>query len=159
MQNLPDDIPFIPFESFEVGQIRTFGAYRVTKEEVVEFAGKYDPQFFHLDEELAKSSLFGGLCASGWHICAMTMAMMVEDMNVRGRGLGSPGVDELRWIKPVYPGETLSVEMKVTAVKASKSRPQIGIVTGLVTVKNQKDESVMTFISNGIFPRAGAQEE
>lgn len=152
MMTPPDDVPFIPFESFEPGQTRRFGAYKVTREEIIEFAGKYDAQFFHLDDEMAKSSLFGGLCASGWHTCAMTMAMMVEDMETRGRSLGSPGVDELRWIKPVYPGDTLSVEMTVLDLKASQSRPEIGFVTSRTTVSNHKGEPVMRFVSKGIFP-------
>lgn len=147
-----DTLKFIPFESFEVGQVQEFGAYEVTKDEVIEFASKYDAQFFHLDEEAAKKSLFGGLCASGWHTCAMTMAMMVENMDKAGRSLGSPGIDSLRWLKPVYPGEVLSVRMEVLELTASKSRP-IGFVKSKVTVLNQDGVPVMEFISNGIFPR------
>ena len=147
-----DRLNFIPFERFEIGQVQDFGAYEVTKEEIVEFAGKYDPQFFHLDEEAAKESLFGGLCASGWHTCAMTMAMMVENMDKTGRSLGSPGVDALRWLKPVYPGDVLSVRMEVLELTPSKSRP-IGFVKSKVTVLNQDGVPVMEFISNGIFPR------
>lgn len=143
----------IPFDRFKIGQIDTFGAYKVTKEEVIEFAGKYDPQFFHLDPEAAKQSLFGGLCASGWHTCAMTMSMMVENMDKHGTSLGSPGVDNLRWLKPVYPGDVLSVRMEVTETKPSKSRPSIGIVFSTVTVLNQDEEPVMEFLSKGIFPR------
>ncbi|TDE37388.1 MaoC family dehydratase [Antarcticimicrobium sediminis] len=148
-----DTLKFIPFESFEIGQVQTFGAYEVTKEEVIEFASKYDAQFFHLDEEAAKHSLFGGLCASGWHTCAMTMAMMVENMDKTGRSLGSPGLDSLRWLKPVYPGDVLSVRMEVISLHPSKSRPEIGIVKNTVTVLNQDGVPVMEFTSNGIFPR------
>lgn len=143
---------FIPFERFEIGQVQEFGAYEVTKEEIIEFASKYDAQFFHLDEEAAKESLFGGLCASGWHTCAMTMAMMVENLDKNGRSLGSPGVDMLRWLKPVYPGEVLSVRMEVLELTPSKSKP-IGFVKSKVTVSNQDGVPVMEFISNGIFPR------
>lgn len=146
--------PFIPFESFEIGQIQSFGAYEVTKEEIIDFASKYDAQFFHLDEEAAKQSLFGGLCASGWHTCSMTMAMLVENMDKTGRGLGSPGLDELRWLKPVFPGDILSVKMEVMDLLHSKSRPTIGFVVNKVTVSNQKDEPVMSFVSKGIFPRS-----
>ncbi|GHG85832.1 MaoC family dehydratase [Pseudodonghicola xiamenensis] len=146
---------FIPFESFEIGQVQNFGAYAVTKEEIIEFASKYDAQFFHLDEEAAKQSLFGGLCASGWHTCAMTMAMMVENLDRTGRSLGSPGIDSLRWLKPVYPGEVLSVRMEVLELTPSKSRP-IGFVKSKVTVSNQDGVPVMEFISNGIFPRGEA---
>ncbi|SFT86858.1 MaoC family dehydratase [Sedimentitalea nanhaiensis] len=144
---------FIPFESFEVGQVRTFGAYEVTEEEVIEFAQKYDPQFFHLDPEAAKQSLFGGLCASGWHTCAMTMAMMVEDMDTRGRGLGSPGIDQLRWRRPVYPGDVLSVRMEVLDLQPSDKRPEIGVVRSKTSVSNQTGTVVMEFTSRAMFPR------
>ncbi|MFC6637967.1 dehydratase [Sulfitobacter sp. JBTF-M27] len=153
MTEAPDTLSYIPFESFQVGQKQTFGAYEVTEEEIIEFAEKYDPQFFHLDHEAAKQSLFGGLCASGWHTCAMTMAMMVENMDAKGRSLGSPGIDSLRWLRPVYPGDVLSVEQEVLKTNPSKSRPEIGIVVSKVSVSNQKNEVVMEFISNGIFSR------
>ena len=149
----------IPFESFEVGQVQEFGAYEVTEEEVIEFARKYDPQFFHLDPEAAKKSLFGGLCASGWHTCAMTMRMMVDNMEKRGTSLGSPGVDDLRWRKPVYPGDVLSVRMEVVGLEPSKSRPELGIVFSTVQTRNQKGEVVMEFLSKGIFPRRNAQPD
>ncbi|MEP4337096.1 MAG: MaoC/PaaZ C-terminal domain-containing protein, partial [Roseobacter sp.] len=93
MTKSQDSQNYIPFESFEVGQKQSFGAYKVTEEEIIEFAQKYDPQFFHLDHEAAKQSLFGGLCASGWHTCAMTMSMLVAIMDANGRSLGSPGID------------------------------------------------------------------
>jgi len=147
---------FIPFESIEIGQVQTFGAYAVTKAEIIEFASKYDPQFFHLDDEAAKQSLFGGLCASGWHTCAMTMSMMVAQMDTRGRSLGSPGLDNLRWHRPVYPGDVLSVTMEVLETVPSKSRPKIGVVVSKVTVTNQQNDPVMSFVSKGIFPRGQA---
>ena len=143
----------IPFDSFQVGQVQDFGAYEVTETEIVEFAQKYDPQYFHLDADAAKGSLFGGLCASGWHTCAMTMAMLVENMDKTGRSLGSPGIDSLRWCHPVYPGDVLSVRMEVVELKPSRSRPEIGVVFSKVTVSNQTGTPVMTFISKGIFPR------
>lgn len=143
----------IAFESFHIGQESNFGSYLVTKAEILEFAKKYDPQFFHLDPEAAKFSLFGGLCASGWHTCAMTMAMIVENMKGKGSSLGSPGVDELRWLKPVYPGETLSVRTVVTDTIPSKSRPEVGVIVQKVTVVNQDSVPVLSFISNGFFPR------
>jgi len=148
-----EPLSFIPFESFEVGHVQGFGAYVVTEKEVIEFASKYDPQFFHLDPEAAKSSLFGGLCASGWHTCAMTMAMLVENMEKTGRSLGSPGIDELRWTRPVYPGDVLSVRMEVLELLPSKSKPGIGFVVSQTTVSNQDAVPVMEFVSKGIFPR------
>lgn len=149
------DTDLIPFEQFEIGQTKEFGQYEVTEAEVIEFAGKYDPQFFHLDAEAAKDSLFGALCASGWHTCAMTMAMMVENMDKTGRSLGGAGVDDLRWKRPVYPGDVLSVRTEVVGLHPSESRPEIGIVKTRINVLNQDGTVVMEFISNGIFPRKG----
>ncbi len=97
------------YEDLIVGSSKTFGQYEVTREEVMRFAEAYDPQPFHLDDEAAAQTHFGRLSASGWHTCAMTMRMMVDDMKIHQQaGLGSPGVDNLRWVKPVYPGDTLS---------------------------------------------------
>ncbi len=152
--NQPDtNQNFIAFESFEVGQVNSFGAYEVTAEEIVEFAGKYDPQFFHLDPEAAKQSLFGGLCASGWHTCAMTMAMMVEDMDRRGRGLGSPGIERLRWRRPVFPGDVLSVRMEVLELQDMDKRPDVGLVVSRTSTSTQDGTVVMEFVSKGMFPR------
>ena len=157
------ELKYIPFENFEIGQKQNFGAYEVTEEEIIEFAGKYDPQFFHLDHEAAKQSLFGGLCASGWHTCSMTMAMMVANMDKNGRSLGSPVIDSLRWLRPVYPGDVLSVQMEVLDTIPSKSRPNIGVVVSKVSVSNQKEEVVMEFTSKGIFSKSidglGASKE
>ena len=100
------------FEDLEVGTKASFGHYEVTREEVIDFASRYDPQPFHLDDEAATQTYFGRLSASGWHTCAMTMRMMVEHFSSQeAASLGSPGIDELRWIKPVYPGDTLSVSL------------------------------------------------
>ena len=149
-----NNLKYIPFENFKVGQKQNFGAYEVTEEEIIEFAGKYDPQFFHLDHEAAKQSLFGGLCASGWHTCAMTMAMMVAYMDTHGRSLGSPGIDNLRWLIPVYPGDVLSVQMEVLDTVPSKSRSNIGVVVSKVSVSNHKEDVVMEFTCKGIFARS-----
>ena len=142
------------FEDFTVGEEAEFGRYEMTRDEIIEFAEKYDPQPFHLSEEGAKGTLFGGFCASGWHTWASTMRMMVEEMKARDTGgLGSPGVDEIRWLRPVFPGDILRVKTKVLGTRPSKSRPQIGTVKSLYEILNQKDEKVMTFIGNGIFFR------
>jgi len=153
MAKTASKLKYIPFESFEIGQKQSFGAYEVTEDEIIEFASKYDAQFFHLDHDAAQESLFGGLCASGWHTCAMTMSMMVENMDLHGRSLGSPGIDSLRWLRPVYPGDILSVQMEVLDTVPSKSRPSIGVVTNKVSVSNQKGIVVMEFTSKGIFRR------
>jgi acyl dehydratase len=139
------------FEDIAVGQKAAFGRYEVTREEVIAFARKYDPQPFHLSDEAAAETHFGRISASGWHTCAMTMAMMVENMKGRQQaGLGSPGMDELRWLKPVYPGDVLRVETEVLEKRRSASRPEMGIFKSRTTVLNQDDVPVMTMISNGL---------
>lgn len=133
------------FEDFEVGATQRFGEYHVTREEILEFAEKYDPQPFHLSDEAAAKTLFGSLCASGWHTSAMAMRMIVENMRGGGEGaLGSPGIDELRWSRPVFPGDTLRMESTILDKKESRSRPEIGTVFMQNKVFNQNDELVMT---------------
>ena len=103
------------FEDIEVGSTQKFGAYEVTREEVIDFAQKFDPQPFHLDDEAAAKTHFKRLSASGWHSCAMTMRMLVENMaNQKQASLGSPGTDEIRWLRPVHPGDTLRIELTIT---------------------------------------------
>ena len=139
------------FDDIEVGFKRSFGSYEVTREEVLEFAQKYDPQPFHLSDEAAAQTHFGRLAASGWHTCAMTMAMLVENMKAhRTASLGSPGIDELRWVRPVYPGDTLRCESEVIAKRRSASRPGMGLFKSRLTIFNQDDAVVMTFVSNGM---------
>jgi acyl dehydratase len=139
------------FEDIPVGQKHAFGRYEVTREEVLEFARKYDPQPFHLDDDAAARTHFGRLSASGWHTCAMTMAMLVENLKLRDQaGLGSPGVDELRWLKPVYPGDTLRVETEVFEKRRSASRREMGIFKSRAKVFNQHDEPVLSMISIGL---------
>lgn len=141
----------IYYEDLEIGAKQSFGSYEVTREEVLEFASKYDPQAFHLDDEAAAKTHFGRVSASGWHTCAMTMAMMVENMkNVKQAGLGSPGVDQLMWKKPVYPGDTLRVESEVTEKRRSKSRREMGIFKSHAQVFNQNNEVVLEMTSNGL---------
>lgn len=139
------------FEDIEVGRKASFGHYEVTREEVIAFAQRYDPQPFHLSDEAAAETHFGRLSASGWHTCAMTMAMVVENMNASAQaGLGSPGLDQLRWLKPVYPGDTLRCETEILDKRTSQSRPEMGIFQSRMTVFNQQDQPVMTFISTGL---------
>jgi len=138
-------------EDLEVGTVRRFGRYPVTREEVVAFAEKYDPQPFHLSEEAAAATHFGRLSASGWHSCAMTMAMLVADLaETRQAGLGSPGIDQLRWLRPVYPGDTLRCESELLEARRSASRPGMGIYKSRITVFNQDDAPVLTMVSNGL---------
>ncbi len=139
------------FEDIAVGAKSSFGRYEVTRDEVIAFARKYDPQPFHLSDEAAARTHFGRLSASGWHTCAMVMSMIVENLkNHQQAGLGSPGVDELRWLKPVYPGDTLRCETEVIEKRQSQSRPEMGIFKSRMTVFNQDDVPVMTMVSNGL---------
>jgi acyl dehydratase len=117
------------FEDFTVGESWDLGTYRVTAEEIKGFAREFDPQFFHLDEDRAKSSVLGGLSASGWHTCGILMRLMVDGYLGRTAGMGSPGIDEVKWLKPVYAGETLTGRMTVLAKRQSKSRPEMGLIT------------------------------
>lgn len=144
------------YEDLEVGSKEAFGGYTATKEEIVDFASKYDPQPFHLDEELAKQSVFGNLCASGWHTCSMTMSMLVDYMKDKGfAGMGSPGVDNIRWKTPVFPGDILSVKSEVIEKRESQSRPNLGLVKSKYRVFNQKDDLLMEMVTNVMVLKRG----
>lgn len=139
------------FEDIAIGAKASFGSYPVTREEVIDFASRYDPQPFHLSDEAAAQTHFGRLSASGWHTCAMVMSMIVANLkNNKQAGLGSPGVDELRWLKPVYPGDTLRCETEVIEKRQSQSRPEMGIFKSRMTVFNQDNVAVMSMVSNGL---------
>jgi acyl dehydratase len=138
----------IYFEDLEVGSQTDFGAYEVTREEVLEFARKYDPQPFHISDEEAAKTHFGRLAASGWHTAAMTMAVIARHVVTREQaGLGSPGIDELRWTKPVYPGDTLHVHGTIIEKMPSRSRPDMGSFRTHTVVTNQHNVPVMSFTS------------
>ena len=146
---MPDSMQY--FEDLVVGSKGSFGRYEVTREEVIEYASKYDPQPFHLDDEAAAKTHFGRISASGWHTCAMTMAMLVQNLKEHKQaGLGSPGLDELRWLKPVYPGDVLRVESELLEKTRSRSRPEMGSFKSIISVFNQDDVKVMTFRSIGL---------
>ena len=141
----------IYFEDIEVGAVNRFGNYAVTREEVIEFAQKYDPQPFHLSDEAAAQTHFGRLSASGWHTCAMMMSMLVANMKDHQQaGLGSPGQEQLKWLTPVYPGDTLSVETEVLDKRVSASRPEMGLYRSRIIVRNQHGVAVMETIATGL---------
>jgi len=138
----------IYFEDLEIGAETLFGTYEVTREEVIEFAQKYDPQPFHLSDEAAAKTHFGRIAASGWHTTAMTMAVIARYVVADEQaGLGSPGIDELRWLKPVYPGDTLTVRGKIIDKTPSRSKPEIGSFRTQTIVSNQDGVDVMRFTS------------
>ena len=141
------------WEDFEVGRVREFGRVEVTREAVLEFAARFDPQPFHLDDAAAARSLFGRLAASGWHTAAMAMRMMCEGYLLESASLGSPGVDKLAWPAPVYPGDVLTMRNTVLESRPSASRPEIGIVKSLSEVLNQHREVVLSMEGIGFFRR------
>ena|SRR5208283_3418770 len=138
-----DDVRY--FEDYLVGAVYEFGSVLVEEEEIVDFARRYDPQVFHVDPEAAKKTAFGGLVASGWHTVALATQLIVDRELSHTAALGSPGVDELRWWKPVRPGDTLSVRITVTEARRSQSRPDRGVVRGLIEVLNQAGEMVTSW--------------
>ena len=141
------------WEDFKVGEIEQIGGKKVERNEVIDFARQFDPQPFHVDESAAKSSMYGGLIASGWHTCAMVMRMMCDAYLVKSASVGSPGIDNLKWLKPVRPGDTIHARRTTLESRTSKSRPEIGIVRNLWEVFNQDGELVMTMEGYGMFRR------
>lgn len=136
------------WEDMTIGAERVFGHYDVTREEVLEFAHKYDPQPFHLSDEAAAKTHFGKIAASGWHTAAMTMRVIVNALIAEPQaGLGSPGVDELRWTRPVYPGDRLTVHGTIVDKTPSRSKPQLGTIRTATVVTNQDGVDVMRFTS------------
>jgi acyl dehydratase len=141
------------WEDFPVGNVREFGAMPVTRDAVIAFAQQFDPQPFHVDDDAAAAALFGRLSASGWHTCAMAMRMMCDDYLLESSSLGSPGIDNLRWTKPVYPGDTLSVRLTVLETRPMASRLTVGLVSSKWEVLNQHREVVLTMQGWGMFGR------
>ena len=139
------------WEDFTVGRVISLGRTTVTREATLAFAQQFDPQPFHLDDAAAEASLFKRLSASGWHTCSMTMRLMCDGYLNDSTSLGSPGIDELRWLKPVYPGDTLGAEMTVLEARVMKSKPHIGLVLSRWRVFNQAGEDVMTMQGWGMF--------
>jgi acyl dehydratase len=132
------------FEDFKVGDVVEAGSRKVTKEEIVAFAREFDPQPFHTDEAAAKETIYGGLIASGWHSGSMLMRMFYEAVFRDAASMGSPGIDELRWLKPVRPGDILSFRATVVEVTPSRSKPDRGLVRSFCELLNQHGEVVMS---------------
>lgn len=143
-------------EDFQPGQTLEFGSHTLTAEEIVDFARRYDPQPFHLDDAAGRQTHFGGLVASGWHTAGLMMRMMVDHLLSPETSLGSPGIDELRWLRPVRPGDTLRVRVTMLEVLRSRSKPDRGTVRQRVEVVNQDDTVVMTLLAIGMIRARGA---
>ena len=144
------------FEDFQVGQVHELGSHEVTREEILAFAQQYDPQPFHLDEEAGRRSIFGGIIASGWQTAAICHRLLVESLLKDSSSMGSPGVDELRWLRPVRPGDTISARIEVLEVTPSRSKPDRGSIKTRLEARNQKGEVVMTELATVLFRRRPA---
>jgi acyl dehydratase len=143
----------LTLEDFKLGHFGKFGPRHVTREEILAFAAEFDPQPMHLDEEAAKRSMLGGLAASGWHLGSIMMRMMFDGFIGRTASLGSPGVNELRWLAPLRPGDDLTLDMDVTEARVSQSRPQTGIVTFHGVVRNAAGQVLCEIVTPIIVKR------
>ena len=140
-------------EDITVGEKFEFGCYKVTAEEIIDYARRYDPQPIHLDDDAAREAGLGGLIASGWHSTSMYMRMLVDHVLVGGSTMPSPGADEIRWLKPVRPGDVLSIRGEALEARPSRSKPDRGIVRWRYEMINQDGEAVMSLIAIGFAPR------
>lgn len=147
------------WEDIEIGTVTELGKVTMTKDEIIAFATRFDPQPFHIDEDAAKRSHFGGLIASGWHTCSAMMRLMIDAVVSQSpaAAMGSPGVDEIRWLKPVFAGDTITGRVTVMDKKASQSRPDMGSVFNRNEIFNQKGELVMTMRGIGLYKRRPAK--
>lgn len=141
------------WEDLEPGSVRELGSVTPTAQEILEFASKFDPQPFHLDEEAGRRSVFGALCASGWHTCSMAMRLTVDNFLNESSSMGSPGLENIRWTKPVYPGDTLRLTYRVTESRPLNSKPDIGLVRAIWEMHNQRGEQVLHMEGYGMFRR------
>lgn len=149
------------WEDLTVGSTRELGSVSPTREQILDFAGQFDPQPFHLDEAAAKASVFGNLCASGWHTCAMAMRLMVDNFLNEAASLGSPGLESVKWLRPVFPGDTLKLRHTVLESRPMNSRPDVGLVRTLWEMHNQHGDKVLHMEGWAMFrrrtPAAAAQ--
>ena len=143
----------LTFEDFKPGRFGTFGPHHVTREEILAFAAEFDPQPMHLDEEAAKQSMLKGLSGSGWHLCSVMMRMMCDGFIGRTASLGSPGVNEVRWLAPLRPGDDLMLDIDVAEARVSRSRPETGIVTFKGSVRNAAGQVLCEMVSPIIVSR------
>ena len=143
----------IYFEDFQIGQVYELGSYTVSEEQILTFAREFDPQPFHVDSVLAAESIYGGIIASGLHTASIFMRLLYDGLLCRSASMGSPGQDELRWLRPVRPGDTLTARGTVEELIPSKSKPDRGLVRKSYEVLNQHGEKVMTMRGLGMFGR------
>ncbi len=144
------------FEDFAPGDVIELGSRTITKASIVAFAREFDPQPFHTDEAAAARSIYGGLLASGWHTGSLAMRILYDGLLKDTASLGSPGIDELRWLKPVRPGDTLSVRMTILDTVPSRTKPDRGLVRSLTEMRNQRGDVVLTIRGLSLFGRRPA---
>jgi acyl dehydratase len=152
-------MPRLYFEDFVPGTAAEYGPRTVTREEILAFAAEFDPQPMHLDDAAARATMLGGLAVSGWHSCCLMMRLMADGFLLDSSSQGSPGVGEVRWLKPVRPGDTLTLRASVKEARVSKSRPDVGLVKLLLELLNQRGETPVTCGTTILFgrrPRGGA---
>jgi acyl dehydratase len=141
------------WEDMHPGDVRDLGTVTPTAEEIVDFATRFDPQPFHLSDEAAKGSVFGALCASGWHTCSMAMRLMVDNFLSQAASLGSPGLENIKWLQPVFPGDTLHLKHRVVESRPLQSRPDVGLVRTVWELFNQHGDQVLHMEGYGMFRR------
>jgi acyl dehydratase len=141
------------WEDLQPGQVLDLGSISPSREEIIAFATQFDPQPFHLNEEAAKASVFGGLCASGWHTCSMAMRLMVTNFLQTAASLGSPGLENVKWMKPVFPGDTLRLQHHILESRPMRSRPEVGLVRTQWEMFNQHGDQVLHMEGWGMFRR------
>lgn len=139
------------WEDFQVGQVREFGSMTLSQDEIIEFAEKFDPQRFHVNPASAEKTIFKGIIASGWHTCSLMMKMMCDEYVLRSSSLGSPGLENIKWLKPVRPGDTLRMRTTVLASRLMESKPHIGLIHTLWECLNQNNEVVTSMDGWGMF--------
>ena len=145
------------FEDFTKGDVAEYGPRSVTREEIVAFAAEFDPQPIHLDEAAGRASMLGGLSASGWHTCALAMRMIADGFLLESSAMGAPGVDEVRWIAPLRPGDSITLRASVLDTRLSRSRADMGFVTFRFDLINQSGATVMTMSSSLMLGRRPAR--
>jgi acyl dehydratase len=141
------------WEDFSVGSVAEYGPRLVTREEIIAFAAEFDPQPMHMDEEFARGTMLGGLAASGWHTCAIAMRLIADGFILDAASMGSPGIDEVRWLKPVRPGDRLTLRRTILDARPLKSRPEWGLVRFRFEMLNQAGEILMTQENINFFGR------
>jgi acyl dehydratase len=148
--------PKFYWEDFKAGESLEMGSFSLSEAQIVEFAKTYDPQPFHIDAKAAAQSMYGGLIASGWHTCSMVMRLMCDSYLLDSASLGSPGLDEIRWLKPVRPGDTLTARRNVVETRTSATKPELGIVKMKWEIFNQHGECVLSMLGMQMFKRRNA---